>query len=46
MFEFISSDMRKPLPETIEDLVKWDYTVVLMEGYEEFNDLLLDGRAR
>lgn len=28
MFEFITSDMRKPTPETFEDLVKYNYTIV------------------
>ncbi|KAG5666516.1 hypothetical protein PVAND_014537 [Polypedilum vanderplanki] len=32
MFEFMTSDMRKPLPATIDDLVKWNYTIVLVNS--------------
>ncbi|KAG5670623.1 hypothetical protein PVAND_000871 [Polypedilum vanderplanki] len=43
MFEFMTSDMRKPLPESVEDLVEHDYTVILMfldnKLYNYFNKL-------
>ncbi|KAG5679499.1 hypothetical protein PVAND_009063 [Polypedilum vanderplanki] len=29
MFEFMTSDMRKPLPESIEDLFRMNYTILL-----------------
>ncbi|KAG5674050.1 hypothetical protein PVAND_004039 [Polypedilum vanderplanki] len=29
MFEFITNDMQKPLPESIEDLIEMNYTVVM-----------------
>jgi hypothetical protein len=39
IFEFMTSDMRKPLPESIEDLIKWNYIVLVknreFEPYDE-----------
>ncbi|KAG5680940.1 hypothetical protein PVAND_010416 [Polypedilum vanderplanki] len=32
MFEFMTSDMQKPLPESIEDLTKMNYIVVIAES--------------
>ncbi|KAG5676176.1 hypothetical protein PVAND_006025 [Polypedilum vanderplanki] len=48
LFEFMTSDMRKPLPETIEDLVKMSYSIViscsnskeLCPSYENNNELI------
>jgi hypothetical protein len=48
MFEFMTSDMRKPLPEIYDDLVRWNYTVVLMESdsmeFERYNKEIANGR--
>jgi hypothetical protein len=50
MFEFMTTDMRKPPPETIEDLISMNYTVmlkgheVLMEIHEEWHNELTNGR--
>ncbi|KAG5666813.1 hypothetical protein PVAND_014823 [Polypedilum vanderplanki] len=32
LFEFMTSDMRKPLPESIDDLIKWNYTIVVHDA--------------
>ncbi|KAG5679817.1 hypothetical protein PVAND_009355 [Polypedilum vanderplanki] len=42
MFECITNDMRKPMPESIEDLLSMDYNVVVFENitYKE----MLNGR--
>jgi hypothetical protein len=48
MFEFMTTDMRKPLPETIEDLRAMDYTIVLINSaygeYNYFNNEIMRGR--
>jgi len=36
LFEFMSSNMRKPLPSTVEDLIKENYTIVSCGGQLEF----------
>jgi hypothetical protein len=53
MFEFMTTDMRKPMPETIEDLISMDYTVVIEKNeimlsnpYIEFHEYILNGRQR
>lgn len=50
MFEFMTSDMRRPLPETIDDLREMNYTIVLGAGalysYTMFSDEILNGRKR
>jgi hypothetical protein len=43
MFEFMTSDMRKPMPESIDDLRKMNYTIVVDRDvilllYEQLND--------
>ncbi|KAG5671336.1 hypothetical protein PVAND_001539 [Polypedilum vanderplanki] len=41
MFEFMTTDMRKPLPASIDDLVKMNYTVLVDElKLKYYNDLL------
>ena len=44
MFEFTTSDMQKPLPETLEDLFEHNYTIVFIEGMfqENFNRTFLE----
>ncbi|KAG5667753.1 hypothetical protein PVAND_015723 [Polypedilum vanderplanki] len=48
LFEFMISDMRKPLPASIEDLVKYKYTIVLKEtvakDFIKINDRIINGR--
>jgi hypothetical protein len=48
MFEFMTTDMRKPLPQTIEDLIKWNYTILLINKshYKSYNDEIINGRER
>ncbi|KAG5668216.1 hypothetical protein PVAND_016164 [Polypedilum vanderplanki] len=50
LFEFMTSDMRKPMPASIEDLIKYDYTIVLKKRidntYESVNDEVINGRER
>ncbi|KAG5673112.1 hypothetical protein PVAND_003186 [Polypedilum vanderplanki] len=49
MFEFMTSDMRKPLPESIEDLIEMNYTIVMLEEYDHmktFNDEIIKDRKR
>ncbi|KAG5669173.1 hypothetical protein PVAND_017067 [Polypedilum vanderplanki] len=38
LFEFMTSDMRKPLPASIEDLKEMNYTIVLHATYYNFNE--------
>ncbi|KAG5670248.1 hypothetical protein PVAND_000525 [Polypedilum vanderplanki] len=45
MFEFMTSDMRRPLPVSIEDLRKMNYTIVVQHGYvENSNNVIISGR--
>jgi hypothetical protein len=44
MFEFMTSDMRKPLPESLEDLQKMNYTTIVTEAYSDVNNELVNGR--
>jgi hypothetical protein len=50
MFDFMTSDMRKPLPETIEDLQAMNYTIVIQEAVRnatlKLNNELINGRMR
>lgn len=48
MFEFMITDMRKPLPSCVEDFEGMNYTIVVINGssYKELNDELINGRAR
>ncbi|KAG5676498.1 hypothetical protein PVAND_006329 [Polypedilum vanderplanki] len=52
LFEFMTSDMRKPLPESIEDLVKMNYTVIIRQIHQrdftliQVNDEIINGRER
>jgi hypothetical protein len=50
MFELMTTDMRKPLPETIDDLVKWNYTIVVSNNTgerDEFtNNMIMYGRGK
>jgi hypothetical protein len=50
MFEFMTTDMRKPLPASIDDLREMNYTIVLMTSYmmefHRFNDEIINGRDR
>jgi hypothetical protein len=46
MFDFMTSDMRKPLPETFEDLITWNYTTVVFKGEYELYNELVNGRDR
>jgi hypothetical protein len=41
MFDFMTSDMRKPLPETFEDLIRFNYTAAVFTGeYEIYNEFV------
>ncbi|KAG5666110.1 hypothetical protein PVAND_017729 [Polypedilum vanderplanki] len=43
MFEFMTTDMRKPLPESIDDFNKMNYTIVLLESLRQYkNEELLE----
>ncbi|KAG5670816.1 hypothetical protein PVAND_001054 [Polypedilum vanderplanki] len=44
MFEFMTSDMRKPLPASIEDLIKMNYTVLIDQFKLKYYYKLLNGR--
>ncbi|KAG5668712.1 hypothetical protein PVAND_016640 [Polypedilum vanderplanki] len=48
MFEFMTSDMRKPLPETLDDLRELNYTIVIQDSflfiYTSILEELLNGR--
>ncbi|KAG5671281.1 hypothetical protein PVAND_001486 [Polypedilum vanderplanki] len=46
MFELMTTDMRKPLPASINDLIKMNYTVVVDKLKFEFYKELLNGRER
>ncbi|KAG5669349.1 hypothetical protein PVAND_017237 [Polypedilum vanderplanki] len=47
-FEFMTSDMRKPLPASIDDLREMNYTIVLNENFSEnfyrINNEIINGR--
>ncbi|KAG5668781.1 hypothetical protein PVAND_016707 [Polypedilum vanderplanki] len=49
-FEFMTSDMRKPLPASIEDLKEMNYTIVLEASLakicERLNDEIINSRER
>jgi hypothetical protein len=45
MFEFMTTDMRKPLPETIEDLYSMKYTVVFEHQHSGFHDEIVANRT-
>ncbi|KAG5667697.1 hypothetical protein PVAND_015668 [Polypedilum vanderplanki] len=36
LFEFMTTDMRKPMPTSINDLSEMNYTIVLVEGAEKY----------
>ncbi|KAG5671226.1 hypothetical protein PVAND_001435 [Polypedilum vanderplanki] len=42
MFEFMTSNMRKPLPESIDDLKKMNYTIMVVENHLNYNNELLN----
>ncbi|KAG5666636.1 hypothetical protein PVAND_014652 [Polypedilum vanderplanki] len=45
LFEFMTSDMRKPLPTSIEEILKYNYEIVYQEGgYNSINDEIIDKR--
>jgi hypothetical protein len=50
MFEFMTTDMRKPPPENIEDLVRMNYTVIIKGNQKEMNmewhEQLTNGREK
>lgn len=48
MFEFLTTDMRKPLPASIEDLKEMNYTIVLMDYFDTsmLHDELIGDRER
>jgi hypothetical protein len=50
MFEFMTTDMRKPLPETIDDLISMNYTMVIeqnaMQIYQDLNEEIVNGRTK
>jgi hypothetical protein len=50
MFELMTTDMRKPMPECIEDLREMSYTIVILNTthkiYDKTNELIINGRER
>ncbi|KAG5669171.1 hypothetical protein PVAND_017065 [Polypedilum vanderplanki] len=50
LFEFMTSDMRKPLPASIEDLKEMNYTIILetsyLSHYERLNNEIIYNRER
>jgi hypothetical protein len=48
LFEFMTSDMRKPLPASIEDLIKYNYTIITLNDsyYLNIIDEINNGRER
>jgi hypothetical protein len=48
LFEFMTSDMRKPLPESVDDLREMNYTIMLMDKkmFHIFNQEIINGRER
>lgn len=50
MFEFITTDMRMPLPASIEDLVFWNYTIFIImthsKNFEKINDEIINARYK
>ncbi|KAG5670860.1 hypothetical protein PVAND_001093 [Polypedilum vanderplanki] len=47
MFEFMTSDMRKPLPASLEDLIEMNYTIVITSVYSiKYNEELINGRNK
>jgi hypothetical protein len=46
MFDFITSDMRKPLPRTIEEVIEHGYTIVLLDYSTLYHHLYNEVRMR
>ncbi|KAG5669958.1 hypothetical protein PVAND_000247 [Polypedilum vanderplanki] len=48
MFEFMTSDMRKPLPTTVDDLREMNYTIVVFNNkyFLQPNEEIINGRER
>jgi hypothetical protein len=48
MFELMTTDMRKPMPESVEDLREMNYTIVILNTthkiYHKTNELIINGR--
>ncbi|KAG5666723.1 hypothetical protein PVAND_014735 [Polypedilum vanderplanki] len=48
LFEFMTSDMRKPLPTSIDDIREMNYTIVVIyfrtQEYSRINDEIINGR--
>ncbi|KAG5668282.1 hypothetical protein PVAND_016229 [Polypedilum vanderplanki] len=42
LFEFMTSDMRKPLPASIEDLIKYNYAIVYIKQEEAYYKKVLE----
>jgi hypothetical protein len=46
MFEFMTSDMEKPLPLSYEDLLEMNYTIVTHPSTLVFLEKLINGRPK
>jgi hypothetical protein len=46
MFDFITSDMRKPLPRTLEEVIEHGYTIVLLDYSTLYQNLYDEVRRR
>ncbi|KAG5671297.1 hypothetical protein PVAND_001502 [Polypedilum vanderplanki] len=46
MFEFMTTDMRKPLPENFEDLREMNYTILADMMYKNIIEEMISGRER
>ncbi|KAG5679498.1 hypothetical protein PVAND_009062 [Polypedilum vanderplanki] len=44
MFEYLTTDMRKPLPEKFEDLKRMNYTIVTIDEYSAFLNESINNR--
>lgn len=41
MFDFITSDMRKPTPNSLKELIDREYTIVLVDNRDVMYNLVL-----
>jgi hypothetical protein len=46
MFEFMTSDMQKPLPASLDDLIKMNYTIVTQINAFDYLEMQINGRNR
>ncbi|KAG5676547.1 hypothetical protein PVAND_006372 [Polypedilum vanderplanki] len=46
IFDFMTTDMRKPMPQSVDDLYRMNYKIICLdhEGYIEMNKEIINGR--